>query len=346
LCLGIGAAKPKIVGQGLHLWSVAFAASLLTSCASKPQNVTWREELVRAIRANDVERVARVFSSNSIQADTTLNNNLVTPLMVAVRAGSADVVRWLLDHGATVDAGTKKEDGTALLGACDRGFLDVVKVLVERGADPNRQDSRGWTPLSAAIAQDHTPVAEYLITRGANIHDASVSTERSILMLASERGNTSLVRMLIDKGAAVNHTDEDGDHALLEAAVAERTEVVALLVKRNAKVDLQNSEGWTALSKAAALGHCEVVKVLCEAGADPSLRNKFGRTALAYARGITGTNDIAKVGDITAAVDKGLLSQDEAYYAVVRHGSGRDYDCIIKVLDAYEEKFSARTSVK
>lgn len=315
-------------------------AALLAACSTKPardNKPQWRSDLVRAIQRHSVIEVERILSANAASPDVPLNDNGLTPLMVAVRAGRKEIVLWLIQQGAKVNAVTKRENGTALLGACDRGHVDVIRVLVEHGANVNHADSQGWTPLLAALSQNQTATAQYLITNGANI-DVQLRNGRSALMVAAERGNAELVQLLIEKGASINHTDEGGEHALLEATIAGRTDVVSLLVKKGAALDLQDLAHWTALIKAAAHGRCEIVRVLCDAGADPTKRNKFGRTALDYASGITGTNTIVTGNDVKALVDKGVIAREELYYVVERKASGRDYDCIVKVLENYQRR--------
>jgi len=226
-----------------------FLLCWLVSCTKEAgeAKLKWKTELVRAIQRDNVAEVQRILSANSSSPAVALNDNSLTPLMVAARAGSREVTGWLLSQGVKVDAGTKAEDGTALLGACDRGFLEIVKLLVEHGANVNHKDSRGWPPLLAAINQNHAAVAEYLIGKSADVN-AGLSNKRSALMSAAEGGNASLVGLLLQKGANINHTNDDGNDALIDAAAAGRAEVVSLLIKEGAQTDLQNEARWTALS--------------------------------------------------------------------------------------------------
>jgi ankyrin repeat protein len=299
------------------------------------QQADWKKDLVEAIRSDNTNDIAKILSGRPKYPDTELNENGITPLMVACRAGSQHVVEWLLLQGANPNAKTKIESGTALLGASDKGFLGVVQLLVEHGADVNHKDSRDWPPLIAALDQEHSDVAEYLINHGADV-GMQLQSGRDALMIAGEKGATNLIHLLIKIGAKINHCDDGGNHALIDAASAGHAATVSLLLKEGAQIDRQNHDGWTALSQAAALGYCDVVKVLCDSGANLGLKNKFGRTALDYAQGITGTNNIATGGDITALVEKGLIADDEVSYVLARNGSGRDFNCIVSTLKAHK----------
>jgi ankyrin repeat protein len=161
-------------------------------------------------------------------------------------------------------------------------------------------------------------------------------------MVAAENGNASLARLLLEKGADVKHTDDDGEHALIEAAIEGHTEVASLLLQHGAQIDLQDHARWTALMQASASGFPEVVKVFCGAGADPTKTNKFGRTAIEYATGIEGTSSLSTVAELTSAAERGVLDHDEMYYVLKRKGSGRDYDGVVRILETYEKEFHTR----
>ena len=106
----------------------------------------------------------------------------MTPLMGAAEFGATDNVKALLDWGA--DVNTRNERGTALIWAAgsDRAGADTVKLLLDRGADPNAVASR----CDRCI---HEPHAE------------DGSTDLTALMLAKQRGETDIVKMLIAAGA-------------------------------------------------------------------------------------------------------------------------------------------------
>src|SRR3954471_21957055 len=91
----------------------------------------------------------------------------------AARKGDAAAVRKLLDEG--VDVNTRfRYDATALFYACDHGHLEVVRLLLERGADMSIKDTfYGFTPLALAISPaqkkkpEHMEIAKLLIQKGA-----------------------------------------------------------------------------------------------------------------------------------------------------------------------------------
>ena len=91
----------------------------------------------------------------------------VTPLMSASILGFVDCVESLLTHGealATIDIQTK--DGSALVYACRRGHVEVVKALLKAGADPLLETTGDITPLSAARSMGHCEIVRLLEVSG------------------------------------------------------------------------------------------------------------------------------------------------------------------------------------
>ena len=152
-------------------------------------------------------------------------------LSAAARRGDAAAVKKLLDEG--VDPNTKFRYGvTALTYACDHGHLEVVKVLVERGADLNVKDTfYGSTPLGLAITPaqkkrpEHTEIAKLLIAKGAQGKDQALSS-------AVSEGDTALVKVILDSGGIPAATLSD---ALENARAKNKTEVVTMLERAGAK---------------------------------------------------------------------------------------------------------------
>jgi ankyrin repeat protein len=152
-------------------------------------------------------------------------------LQDAARKGDAAAVKKLLDEG--VDVNTKfRYNATALFYACDHAHVDVVKVLLDKGADLTVKDTfYGFTPLMLAVSPaqkkkpEHTEIAKLLIAKGAPGKDAALSS-------AIQDGDTGLARFIIDSGGIPPAKLSDA----LEVAKAEnKPEIVAALEQAGAK---------------------------------------------------------------------------------------------------------------
>ena len=111
-----------------------------------------------------------------------------------------------------------------------------------------------------------------------------------MLFTAARDGFSLAAALLIEKGADVNKTDQNGQTPLLIASAKGRSDVAKLLLQRKAATDVavtadvDEFRGKTALILAAKSGHVEVVRLLVAAGADQSLKDGVGKTAMEWAQ--------------------------------------------------------------
>jgi ankyrin repeat protein len=209
------------------------------------------------------------------------NDQLMTPLVGAIRDMQHDVILLLLDQGADVNT-RDAQHSTPLHEASERGPLDVVKQLIDLGADINAFDNQGATPLHEASRSRRLDIIRLLIERGAdvNIRNAQHST---LLHKASERGQLDVVQQLIDLGADVNACDNRGATPLHDASLSSaytRLAIIRLLNERGADVNTRDAQHSTPLHKASERGQLDVVQQLTDLGADLNASDNQGATPL------------------------------------------------------------------
>jgi ankyrin repeat protein len=221
-----------------------------------------------------------------------------TVVMHATAVGDANLLKLLLDKGADVNA-KNKAGATALMWAV--GDRDKVRALLDRGADVNAQAASGRTPLMIAVGSPGAAeVAKLLIDKGAN---AAYSHQGyTVLMAAAASGEREVVRLLLAKGADVKAKNRVGWTALHDAALAANRGIAEDLLNHGADVNAwETLQGRTPLLWAATSGNADVVKLLLERGADATVRETFsGTTALICA----AASDHGDSGLVSLLLDK------------------------------------------
>uniref|UniRef100_A0A669F7T9 Transient receptor potential cation channel, subfamily A, member 1b n=1 Tax=Oreochromis niloticus TaxID=8128 RepID=A0A669F7T9_ORENI len=196
-----------------------------------------------------------------------LDKTKSSPLHLAVRGGNIETIRLCIATGAKVDQ-QQNDKSTPLHLACTQGALEVIKLMlssVERVEDIiNLTDGACQTPLHRATIFDHTELAEYLISLGADINSTDCKGN-SPLLLATSCGAWKTVALLLSKGANVNVRDKCGCNFLHLAILQPKglknlPEEVLQLNSVKALLSCEDNEGCTPLHYACRLGIHDSVK--------------------------------------------------------------------------------------
>ena len=162
------------------------------------------------------------------------------------------------------------------------GNTELVVCLLASGADVNRPDGRGWTPLMCAAEKGHLDIVNLLLTRGANV-DLTKIQGKTPLRLAAQKGHLEIVKLLLTSGADVNRTDKYECTALMFAVEKGHLDIVKLLLISDTNVNRPDAHGWTPLRLAAEKGYLDIVKLLLTSSADVNHTDQYERTALKVA---------------------------------------------------------------
>jgi quinoprotein dehydrogenase-associated probable ABC transporter substrate-binding protein len=219
-------------------------------------------ELGNAVLADDLVRVAYLLDKKHASIDAR-DLQGETPLHHALIRRSGPMVKFLLDHGASVTV-TDRDGWSPMMTAAWTDDAASVKLLAAHKADPNFAGPGNLTPLAIALEYGKDAAAAALVESGADYTHPMGDAGYTPLMLAVAGHSDAAAKALIDKGADVNASNAGGVTALMIAAADGRPSLVALLVHAGANIAAQSERGDTALSIARAKGHEAVIKLLDE----------------------------------------------------------------------------------
>jgi ankyrin repeat protein len=222
------------------------------------------------------------------------DSDLVSWLYLAIVRGLDDEARRLISTAADVNALSEHADGASSLQvAAEKGNLELVKLLVEHGADVNHVGKHG-VALIYALRGGHLPVYEYLrpLTDRHHHQIAARRVDEARLTRdernqafkfrsACSRGLLATVRRFLKQGIDVNARTEplDGQSALALASAGGHTATVKLLLDAGADPNLESYQGRTPLMRA---GNTEICRMLLAAGADAKAVDDHGNTVLMW----------------------------------------------------------------
>jgi ankyrin repeat protein len=190
-----------------------------------------------------------------------------TGIFHEVESGDTEAVRVLLDKDPELIHSRDKDGYTMLHWAARKGRLQLVELLVAKGAplDIRSHDGSNLTPLHLAASEGRIETAKLLIDKGADLEACSKGAhykDWSALVFAIWNKHKDMVELLIRKGAAVK------PGALRFAVYKGHKDIVELLVAKGAEVDAPGSWDRGPLHIAVEKGHLELVQLLLEHGAD------------------------------------------------------------------------------
>ena len=238
-------------------------------------------ELCDARPTPDTLKIAQLLLDSGAQVNSQAGFYNTTPLHGAAQNGSLELVKLLVSKGAKVNA-VSKELSRPLAKAVQADNLEIAKFLLEHGTDKtiNHSDDEFQTAIFKARS---AKMAQLLIANGANVSDRDKKGLSVLLHAVANHLDFDLLKVLLQNGADINAQDKSGTTALLWAAQHpyERDDknCVQILLENGANANVANNQGETPLLVAEKL---EVLQALLAHGADVNAQNEDGQTALIH----------------------------------------------------------------
>jgi len=193
--------------------------------------------------------------------------------------GDINRVKALLFGGVDIDRQSKTcgikstkdafKGHTALIAAASKNRKDIVRFLLDEGANVNKLNEYCESALTVAVANEHHEIIKMLLDAGAAVNIMAriglIGRITTILIIACQKGSIEIVKMLLDAKAKVNMQDRYEDTALMVATFYGFKNIVQMLLAAGADITLQNEEEQTALMIANERGFTEIAQLLEEA---------------------------------------------------------------------------------
>jgi ankyrin repeat protein len=269
--------------------------------------------LLTAIKANNISEVSRLIENGS--SLSVVDNDSDNVLMYAALYASEDCMKLLLEKGANPNAKNKLgetaliwsvqdikrvrlliqygadvnvvtgQGNTPLLAGCVGSMQsEIIRLLLDKGANPLAKNSRGETSLMRVALYGDTATAALLIDRGVDVNLKNSNQETALFMCA-RTANNQMISWLLRNGADADILDSYKATALSYAVVVCDMPAIEAIIKKTKNINLLDVDGMSFLMWAAynETDRPEIVQLLLDNGALPQVKNEKGQTALSWA---------------------------------------------------------------
>ena len=232
----------------------------------------------RAATAPEPEREVAALVGDE-DADAT-DSEGITRLMRAALTSDVNLATALLDRGAAINK-TSSSRRSAWIQAGKTANATFIHLLHSRGANTREQTEKGWTALHHAVQNENREAIGALIDIDSALLKMANSDGMTPLVVAVDSNRSiATIKLLVEAGAPLNPSDNNGRDVLGVAAKVGRAKVIAFLVKSGAAISTMDKNGWSAIHYAAAYNQTSAIKQLLKLRSGVGYRTMNGLTPL------------------------------------------------------------------
>ena len=259
-------------------------------------NLGWtalHEAVVLGDDGPDAADTVRVLVAAGVDISVKAGRDGKTALQHAEERGFDAIVSTLRTASSEV-----ADDDAQLLRAASAGDADAAAAALRGGADLEARDGNRRTPLLLAVTDDHLSTARLLVHLGAD-PDALDGQHDTPWLVTGVTGSVPMAELLLTVDPDLTVRNRYGGVSIIPASERGHADYVERVARTEIDVNHVNDLGWTALLEAVILGEGterwqRVVRSLLENGADPSIADRDGVTPLEHARS-RGFAEIARI---------------------------------------------------
>ncbi|KAI0902149.1 ankyrin repeat-containing domain protein [Annulohypoxylon nitens] len=292
-----------------------------------------------------VESLVKLNANLNLKSVENQNEPGWSALASAARLNHAQCVRILLEANADIEISTPHW-GTPLAVAVALGSLDICKLLVEKGANPNHELIAPPILLFAMHSRDHKfrlEITKVLVERGVRINacDSEGRTALHYACWSDELQKYSIVEYLLEKGADVNYQDNDGDNPLhIAVTKGDITLLQILLNQDNINMEAWNTGKWTPLNLAAKSE--KLARMLLDNDANPNARPASDKYALLSAVNGNHTDTVRLLLQYGAQIDLSDELRDDTRWEPMELAVFKGQEDIVRILAEAGADFNRR----
>ena len=297
----------------VRLGDVATVRSLLDQGAGvnvcsthEGRNPLWEVTDIERLEPRHME-IAEMLYKHGANVNAKLTHDRAdAPLCASAMRGHTEMVKWLLDRGADTNI-MNGVHFTALAEACFHEDEATARLLIERGANVEETDGKGYTPLCCATRQGLLGIVQAIVDSGRVDVNRRNRDGWTALTHAARHNYPDIVELLLKSGAdPETRTDEfnGADTPLTKAAACNSTaSVIKLLDVGHADINAPRGDGWAPLMEAATRNCADAVLLLLERGADVNRTNPESSESALKTAAEKGHSDVVKILVRTGGAD-------------------------------------------
>lgn len=234
--------------------------------------------IIHAINDDNVPGLQHLLGSLNSYDVNQPNKHGTPPLLIAAGCGNIQIIEVLMRKGAEIQA-HDKSGANAIYYAARHGHVETLKFLHEKKCPLDVQDKSGETALHVAARYGNVDVVSYLCSIRAN-PDLADREQETPLHCAAWHGYSPVARALCQAGCHVDAKNREGESPLLTASARGFVDIVECLVEHGADLETADKDGHTALHLAVRRCQVEVVRCLLRHRCHADRQDRHGNTPL------------------------------------------------------------------
>jgi ankyrin repeat protein len=329
--------KLEVNGEKMKILKFVLVIAVLLFVSVRIQ----AQEIITAATAGNLEKVKELVEKDPqlVNAKDATGRTL---LHLAAGGVHLEVMKYLVQKGADVNA--KETDGTTpLYSSALRGHLEACKFLIAKGALVDAINKGGETPFYYAAYSGNKELLNYLLANGANKADLEIRNEYGrtpLCAVARDGGNAETIKALISLGADVNAAEPSGMTPIMLAAWRPYKDAVNVLLDAGADLFVNTPKGERLLSYAVR-GLEKLFEKMIEKKASLNILNEDGGTLVHSAAGGGSLNIVESLVNQGFDVNK----KDKFDWAPLHIAAEQGYKEIISFLLKKRANINARNKL-